>query len=146
MILGIFHTTITVRDMDESLKFYRDIMGMEILRDVILSGPGMDKVVQEKDVKMRMVWLKAGEGPQIELLHYLNPIGRDLDQKDTDIRAAHICLEVEDLRKTNEYLKSKGVETWYMPDAPVQGGALPDGYFSFHIFDPNGFNLEIKQR
>jgi catechol 2,3-dioxygenase-like lactoylglutathione lyase family enzyme len=145
MILGTFHTCINVRDMDESLDFYCGILGMTISKEMILSGKGMDETVGLENVIASMIWLNAGDGPQVELLHFIHPEGKKYDLKDNDIGIAHICFEVEDVKETYHYLVERGVHVIRPPESPVVGGEL-DGYFSFHILDPNGVNLEIKQR
>ena len=144
-ILGTFHTAITVRDMEESLEFYVGILGMNPTTETVMSGPDMEAIVKLKDVQMRMVWLEAGTA-QIELLHYITPPGKKLEFTDNDIPVSHLCLEVEDAMEAYEYLKSRGVEIVAAPE-PMFGPPPPlDGYLSFHILDPNGYNLEIKQR
>jgi catechol 2,3-dioxygenase-like lactoylglutathione lyase family enzyme len=145
MILGTFHTCINVRDMDESLKFYCDILGMSIAKEMILSGKGMDETVGLENVKARMIWLDAGEGPQVELLHFIHPPGRELDFNDNDVGIAHICFEVEDVKEAYRVFVENGIHVIRPPESAVVGGEL-DGYFSFHILDPNGVNIEIKQR
>ena len=49
-----------------------------------------------------------------------------------------IALEVDDMQKTLEYLKSKGVET-------VWGPRTAETYARAEIRDPNGFHIELRQ-
>ncbi len=145
MILGTFHTCINVADMEESLAFYSGILGMKVTTDTILSGKDMDETVGLKDVEARLIWLNAGDGPQVELLHFIHPEGKKIDFKDNDIHIAHICFEVVDVKEAYSHFVENGIHVIQPPESPMVGGAL-DGYFSFHILDPNGINIEIKQR
>jgi catechol 2,3-dioxygenase-like lactoylglutathione lyase family enzyme len=145
-ILSTYHTAITVRDMEESLNFYVGLLGMQPRIETILSGTEMDEVVHLENVEMRLVWLETADGSLVELLHYINPPGTPLKYKDNDPGVAHLCLEVEDALEAYRYLKEKGVRVLHKPDPMFGGPDLLDGYLSFHILDPNGFNLEIKQK
>jgi catechol 2,3-dioxygenase-like lactoylglutathione lyase family enzyme len=143
-IRNTFHISITVRDMDESLAFYRDILGMKVVKDGILAGERMDEALSLKDVRARMVWLEAGEGPCVELLHFMHPAGRRLGRNENDTGIGHVCFEVEDLKDAYEYIRSKGVRVAFFPETPTVGGIL-DGYYSFHMLDPNDVNIELKE-
>ena len=145
-VLSTYHTAITVRDMDESLKFYVSLLGMKPRIETVLSGPEMDEVVHLDNVVMRLIWLETADGSLVELLHYINPPGTPLQYKDNDPGVAHLCLEVEDAMEAYEYLKENNVRVLVKPEPMFGGPDLLDGYLSFHILDPNGFNLEIKQK
>jgi catechol 2,3-dioxygenase-like lactoylglutathione lyase family enzyme len=145
-VLSTYHTAITVRDMEESLNFYIGLLGMKPRIETLMSGPDMDAVVRLEDVKMRLVWLETEDGSLVELLHYVNPPGTPLKYHDNDPGVAHLCLEVEDAMEAYNLFVEKGVRVLHKPDPMFGGPDLLDGYLSFHILDPNGFNLEIKQK
>ena len=145
-VISTYHTAITVRDMEESLQFYTGILGLEPRIETVLSGSEMDDVVHLKDVEMRLVWLETTDGSLVELLHYIHPPGTPLQYKDNDPGVAHLCLEVEDAMEAYEHFLEKGVRVLHKPEPMFGGPDLLDGYLSFHILDPNGFNLEIKQK
>ena len=52
------HVGITVRDMERSLAFYRDALGLKIIMDEMISSPDLDKAVMETGARIRMA------GPQ----------------------------------------------------------------------------------
>jgi catechol 2,3-dioxygenase-like lactoylglutathione lyase family enzyme len=54
-IHNVSHVAIGVRDMDRSLRFYRDIIGLEVRQDAIEEFGGVDG---EPGVKRRGVYLK----------------------------------------------------------------------------------------
>jgi catechol 2,3-dioxygenase-like lactoylglutathione lyase family enzyme len=112
----------------------------------MMSGPEMDEVVHLENVRMHLVWLETADGSLVELLHYRNPPGKPLQYADNDPGVAHLCLEVEDAMEAYDYLARNGVRVLHKPEPMFGGPDLLDGYLSFHILDPNGFNLEIKQK
>ncbi len=66
MIKSIHHTGISVNNMENSLKFYRDLLGMKAERDVMVSGKEIDEVNNLEEAKVRIVILELN-GAQIEL-------------------------------------------------------------------------------
>ncbi len=66
MIKSIHHTGISVNNMENSLKFYRDLLGMKAERDVMVSGKEIGEVNNLEEAKVRIVILELN-GAQIEL-------------------------------------------------------------------------------
>ena len=51
------HVAISVKDMERSLAFWRDALGLQLIEDSMLSGPDMDMAVMEAGTSVRMVIL-----------------------------------------------------------------------------------------
>ncbi len=58
---GIHHTSLVVSDMDRSLGFYRDQLGLEVVIDTEMQGEMLDREVALDGSHIRMVELKVGE-------------------------------------------------------------------------------------
>ena len=72
----IHHTGLTVADMDRSLRFWRDAMGMEVVFQQEKAGGYLEAIVGEPGAHVLMAHLAfGGEGPRIELFQYLAPSG-----------------------------------------------------------------------
>lgn len=72
--LGIDHTAIVVSDTDESLRFYREELGLSIAGGSENVGTEQAHLNNVKDAHLRITALKApGGGPGVELLEYLHP-------------------------------------------------------------------------
>lgn len=108
--------TIIVKDMDESIKFYTEVMGLEKVRQ-FNPRPGVT------------ITFMKGEGDAvIELIK--NP---------TDEAGLHaVGMVVEDLKATVAELKSKGAKITREP-VPITDGALA------FIEDPNGVRIALVQ-
>ena len=108
------YTGIRVRNMEESLKFYTDVLGMVIIEPLQRTEP----------TKGSVVTLKSPGSEQILELNYYeqdSPFnstyvnGEDLD---------HIAFDVQDLTASVEQLKQKGIElSWNH----MQSGGRWDG-------------------
>lgn len=98
-IKKISHIGIAVKDLDKSLSFYTDFLGLEL--------EGIETVESEG---VKVAFLKIGEST-FELLEPLtsaSPIQRFLDQRGEGIH--HIALEVDQIKKRLEQLKASGIE------------------------------------
>ena len=49
-----------------------------------------------------------------------------------------LAIEVDDMKKTLDYLKVKGIE-------PVWGPVFREKYARAEIRDPNGYHIELRQ-
>jgi lactoylglutathione lyase len=114
--MKIKYTTMIVKDMDESIKFYREVMGFEIDSQYDLGPAGA-------------ITLLKGEGEtMIEVIE--NP--RD------EPGLFSIGMDVEDLDTTLKEIKSKGAKVTMEP-TPITVGVLA------FIEDPNGVRIALIQ-
>ena len=65
MIVGIHHTALSVKDMERSLTFYRDLLGMKVLSDQTWassseSNPKPEKILDLKNPAARQAMLLCG--------------------------------------------------------------------------------------
>jgi catechol 2,3-dioxygenase-like lactoylglutathione lyase family enzyme len=70
---GIDHTAIVVRDTGESLKFYRDQLGLRVAGESRNSGIEQAYLNRVEGARLRITGLRGVAGPGIEFLEYLNP-------------------------------------------------------------------------
>jgi methylmalonyl-CoA/ethylmalonyl-CoA epimerase len=95
--MKIEHIGIATRAIDDSLKFWRDALGLELTHT---------EVVEEQGVRVAM--LPVGE-PRIELLEPTgedSPVAKFLEKRGAGIH--HIAVRVDDIRATLSNLKEKG--------------------------------------
>jgi catechol 2,3-dioxygenase-like lactoylglutathione lyase family enzyme len=78
LFLGIDHTAIVVADTDQSLRFYRDLLGMHLAGESENYGVEQEHLNGVFGAHLRITALRAARGIGIELLEYLSPTdGRD---------------------------------------------------------------------
>lgn len=91
------HIGIATRGLDDSLKFWRDALGLELTHT---------EIVEEQGVRVAM--LPVGE-PRIELLEPTredSPVAKFLEKRGPGIH--HLAVRVDDIRATLAELKEKG--------------------------------------
>ena len=140
-MLNIRHTGIVVSDIDKSIKFYCDLLGFEIKKDMLESGEYIDNFSALQDAKVRTVKMSLENGDMVELLYYKShPEKPDFSRPITTIGCSHIALTVEDLDETYRHLTDSGVEF----NSPPQYS--PDGFAKVTFCkDPDGSLVELVQ-
>lgn len=73
LFLGIDHTAIVVSDTEQSLKFYRDVLGLKVAGHSENYGTEQEHLNNVRGARLRITTLRAGAGPGIEFLEYLTP-------------------------------------------------------------------------
>ncbi|MDD4189095.1 MAG: VOC family protein [Eubacteriales bacterium] len=142
MITGQVHAGITVGDLDRSVAFYRDILG---LRHVKTEPPrasrGERLGVPGARIKIAIMDYPGGS---IELIQYFEPKSqKEKAEPVNSIGQVHIAFQVDDIEKTIEKMVEKGVEFIggnkheVISDGPLQGWKW------IYFKDPDGTNLEL---
>ncbi len=73
LFLGIDHTAIVVSNTENSLKFYRDLLGLRIAGQSENYGTEQEHLNNVFGARLLITGLKADKGPGIEFLEYLSP-------------------------------------------------------------------------
>ena len=83
LFLGIDHTAIVVSNTQNSLKLYRDVLGMRLAGESMNSGTEQEHLNNVAGARLRISSLRAATGPGIEFLEYLTPRDGRPAPKDT---------------------------------------------------------------
>ena len=125
MIKGLSHIAVRARDLEESLRFYREILGLEEAFRL-----------QNDDGTTRIVYLWIAPGQFIEVF----PDGTTDPERGGHMTGMqHICLETADVEKEYERLVSSG----FAPDTEVMTGRAKCRQFWIH--DPDGNPIELME-
>jgi methylmalonyl-CoA/ethylmalonyl-CoA epimerase len=99
MIQKVHHVGVVVRDMEQSLRFYRDTLGLHLHKL---------ETVQDQGVKAALLTLGDSE---IELLEPVVPdtgVARYLERRGEGLH--HVCFQVDSVDRDLDALKAKQVE------------------------------------
>lgn len=129
MIQKIDHIGIAVSDLDEALKLYCDTLGLKVEKTEDFGG-------------MKIAFIPIGD-TEFELLQPTDPDGalaKFLEKRGEGIQ--HLALRVDDVEKSLEELKAKGLRVIDEKPRPGAGGA---SIAFFHPKSTGGVLLEICQ-
>ena len=135
-VRGFSHVCIHVSDVERSLAFYRDVLGLRVIFDVALEGPGMAAVTGEAGARGRMVGcLVPGSRVTLELLGFGHRPSPPRRSPPPASGYSNVALAVADLVVAWAALDAQGAR----PSPPVEVG----GVRMFFVRDPDGTALEL---
>ena len=141
MITNMRHTGIAVTNMDQALKFYRDLLGLKVVLDCEQENAFLDELLALDKVKMRVAMLETPDGNRIELFQfYSHPDAPPEKISITRIGCTHVCFAVDDVDKEYQKLRQAGMQSNCPPTVS------PDGYAKVtYAHDPDGTTVELTQ-
>jgi catechol 2,3-dioxygenase-like lactoylglutathione lyase family enzyme len=143
---AIHHAGLVIRDLDRSIYFYHDILGLPFANEPTpwFSGPQLEVGVGVPGAVLRQVSLWVGEHSTLELIEYQNrPMTSTEPVPNNHMGAAHVCLLVEDIQAKKAELEDKGVP-FYSEVNVVDEGPLA-GWRWCYFSDPDGLALELVE-
>jgi catechol 2,3-dioxygenase-like lactoylglutathione lyase family enzyme len=140
---AIFHTGITVSDLDKSIEFYRDTLGLTLSLGPteVFEGDALSAGLGVPDARLRLAVFKVGDG-ELELLQYLSPaspVSRPMPAN--TLGAMHVAFDVPDMKAAVKELEAKGIRFFTRPNV-VTDGPL-NGWTWVYFSDPDGITLEL---
>jgi len=144
-IIGMYHGGITVSDMDQSLRFYRDGLGLEIEFDKIIDGPYLPVVLDLDFDHIRAVYLRVPGGQFVELLEYHGIERTPAASRPCDYGAGHLCFFVEGLDEVYARLTGLGYRARSQDVVDITKGPN-QGARSIYMVDPDGYSVELFQK
>lgn len=143
-VRGLDHAGIPVGDLDRSLRFYRDVFGIEPEFVTEYGEDSLSEQLRVPNPKMRVAFLRLTPELAIELLEYVEPTPRPFDRRDSDIGSTHLCLEVEDIDAACRELRAKGVDVYGDPFLETDPGPFQGSKWVF-FKDPDGVSFELVE-
>ncbi len=143
---AIHHTGLVVTDLDRSIWFYHDLLGLPFANEPTpwFDGEDLARGVGVPDARLRQVSLWVGEHATLELIEYANrPPTSTAPVPNHHLGAAHVCFLVDDVRAKRAELEAQGVE-FYSDVNVVDDGPLA-GWRWCYFSDPDGLALELVE-
>jgi methylmalonyl-CoA/ethylmalonyl-CoA epimerase len=131
-VLKVDHIGIAVKNLDETLKFYTEALGLEV--------QGTETVEEQK---VKVAFLPLGD-TEVELLESTSPdgpIAKYIEKKGEGIQ--HVAFKVENIEEAIEHMKSKGFR---MIDEKPRYGAGGAKIAFMHPKSSHGVLVELSER
>ncbi|MGL5508381.1 MAG: lactoylglutathione lyase [Microcoleaceae cyanobacterium] len=125
--MRVLHTMLRVKNLDESLKFYCDVLDMKLLRQS-----------DYPDGKFTLAFVGYGSEADTAVIELTYNWG--VDQYELGTAYGHIALGVDDIYATCEKIKAKGGNVTREP-GPMKHGSTVIAF----VEDPNGYKVELIQ-
>ena len=126
--MRILHSMIRVNNLEESIKFYTEVLGMKLLREK-----------EYPEGKFSLAFLGYGKETKdtvIELTY-----NWDTNDYEHGNAFGHIAIEVDDIYKVCDEIRDKGTRVIRDPGPMMHGTTV----IAF-IEDPNGYKIELIQK
>jgi lactoylglutathione lyase len=125
--MRILHTMLRVGNLDRSVKFYTDVLGMKLLRTT-------DR--PEQKYSLAFVGYDSEERSAVLELTY----NYGVDRYDLGGAFGHVAIEMPDVKATCDKVRAKGGKVTREP-GPVKGGTTVIAF----VEDPDGYKIEFIQ-
>lgn len=148
MLKGIVHVGLTVKDLDRSVAFYRDVLGLAYLGEMKMEGPETERLFQRKGCTARVAYLNGSQelaAPPVELIQFEDQEPRQQAGDLFRTSISELCFTTDDIDKEYQRLKELGVEFLSEPqtfDSTQYGFGKSRAVY---LRDPDGIILEIIQ-
>jgi lactoylglutathione lyase len=123
--MRILHTMLRVGDLDRSIGFYRDVLGMKLLRRT-----------DRPDQKYTLAFVGYGDESQGAVLELTYNYG--VDRYDLGTAYGHVAIEVDDAKAACDAVRAKGGNVT-REAGPVKGGSSVIAF----VQDPDGYKIEL---
>jgi lactoylglutathione lyase len=126
--MRLLHTMLRVGDLQRSIDFYTQVMGMQLLR-----------VTRRPEQQYDLAFVGYGTNPEHAEIELTYNYG--VDKYDLGSAYGHIAIEVPDAYAACEKIRHNGGNVT-REAGPVKGGSTVIAF----ITDPDGYKVELIQR
>lgn len=146
-VVGFLHGGITVSDMDASLTFYRDGLGLPVAVDAIRDSAYLHETLALPFRELRYVLLSVPRAPgvYVELLEYRGIERMPARSRPCDPGSGHICLQVADADAAYTRMTGLAYEPRSTGVVDIDSGINAGGKLVYFA-DPDGYWVELLER
>jgi diaminopimelate decarboxylase len=141
---GLDHVAVTSGDLDRSLAFYCDLLGLTLRGRGEAQGGSEFAATGIPDASVRWADLELPHGQVVELIEFLSPKGSPVRSRPNDPGATHLSLRVADVDATHARLREARVSVRGEPVEIADPGPW-QGARCFYATDPDGVTVELIQ-
>jgi catechol 2,3-dioxygenase-like lactoylglutathione lyase family enzyme len=139
----IDHVSVTTADLDRSIAFYRDVLGLPLVDRGELEGEELETLIDHPGARARWAELALGGGQVLELLQYVSPEDAAVEPRPWRAGATHIGLAVGSLDPVLVRVREADVEVSETVTLSEPGW---EGVRCVYATDPDGVSIELVER
>src|SRR5262249_9400833 len=123
MLHGVFHFSFTVSDIEASVAWYRDVLGLELVHRQRQDNQYTRTLVGMPDAVLEVAQFRIYEAPptmpthMLELVEYVEGAGCRVDLATNNTGVAHLAFVVTSIHDEYERLRTQGV---FFRNPPVE--------------------------
>ena len=140
IVVGYRHTGIITKDINKSLYFYRDILGLQLIQDFTDSSDYINEITGLNGAIAHFIKLKCLDGSVIELLEYSSHKTDPINASIINVGICHIALRVQNADDAYNKLVNEKIKVISKPVLSSEGIAKV-----FFCLDPDGVRVEIVE-
>ncbi len=150
MMKGFWHVSFTVSNLEASVKWYTQVLGLQFVREQVQHNEYTSKLVGYPDAHLKVAQLCVPGATiplsrhHIELVEYIHPRGEDIPLDTNRTGVGHWAFMVEDIHAEFNRLKALGVHFKAEQPVAIEAGVNKGGY-TIYFTDPDGITLELLQ-
>ncbi len=126
--MRILHTMLRVGDLDRSVRFYTDVLGMKLLR-----------TTDRPEQKYSLAFVGYDDEERSAVLELTYNYG--VERYDLGSAFGHVAIEVPDVKSICDKVKNRAGKVTREP-GPVKGGTTVIAF----VEDPDGYKIEFIER
>ncbi|GAA3700981.1 hypothetical protein GCM10022224_078550 [Nonomuraea antimicrobica] len=150
MIADVLHFSFTVSDIERSVRWYTEVLGLELVHRQRQDNAYTRMLVGIEGAVLEVAQLKIpGAAPaysthMLELIEYVQARGGSPESLPTNqVGVAHLALVVTDIHERHERMRAAGV-AFRNPPVEITAGANKGGW-ACYLHDPDGCTIELLQ-
>lgn len=138
----LFHVGLTVKNLERSVAFYRDVVGMQETEFKMMNvrSKEFDTLTNNPGAELKVAHLTLGPF-MLQLIEYVAAGGTTLDLHHNNVGSPHLCIYVPDVETKLKEVQRRG-------DVVVTSGLvqIAPNMRSFYTEDPDGVPVEFLQK
>lgn len=148
MIGQIYHVGLTVSDLDRSVAFYRDVLGLRYQGELLMEGKETEAMFRRENCRARVAYLNGSDRLHMLPVELIQFVEDEIHRTPMDLfttSISELCFYTEDANGAYQKLVEQGVECF---SAPQKFDFRQEGFGrskAFYLRDPDGIILEIMQ-
>ena len=142
--VGFVHVGVQVSDLERSVTWYRDVIGLEVTARFVRDEAYLGVVTGYPGVVLAIALLRERRsGIELELVEYRNADRLAIDPATANPGTGHVAFEVDDVDAVHARARAAGTGSVNDPVTPTAGRW--QGGRSVYLLDPDGYRVEVLQ-